>query len=152
MPKQLHLEQNCELTLQNALDQYYLEHPDFYQPSDMDAESKKVFLAHDVCHVIFGCDTNIRGEVIAEQWIMNGTNVGAKNYMDALLNNETTVAAVQDTINPKSIFQGIISAPVALKTLWRARKLEPKWDFYNYQKYLQTSVNQIRAEYKIKII
>jgi ubiquinone biosynthesis protein Coq4 len=152
MLKQLHLEQNCESTLQQCLDNYYQEHKDFYQPDDMDADSKKVFLAHDVCHIVFGADTNIRGETIVEQWILNATDVGAKNYFEALLSGQTTLDAVKATVNLKSIGQATLSLPAILKTFWRAKQIEPKWNFYNYNEYLHTSINQIREQYKIKII
>jgi ubiquinone biosynthesis protein Coq4 len=57
-----YLDQDCQFTLQQALDRYYAKNPGFYQPHQLDDNSRKVFFAHDVCHILFGCDTSLKGE------------------------------------------------------------------------------------------
>jgi hypothetical protein len=91
-----YLDRDCDLTLQQALDKYYAKNPDFYQPNQLDDDSRRVFFAHDVCHIIFGCDTSLVGEAKVEQWTIHSTNFSFKEYVDTVLSTEATLQAVTE--------------------------------------------------------
>jgi ubiquinone biosynthesis protein Coq4 len=147
-----YLERDCHITLRQALDNYYAQNPDFYQPNQLDDDSRKVFFAHDVCHIIFGCDTSLVGEAKVEQWTLNSTNFNFKEYVDTVLSTEATRQAVNEISPIKLLLQGILNLLPLIKTYLLARKVKPKWDFYTYSKYLDRSISDIRREFNIQIV
>jgi ubiquinone biosynthesis protein Coq4 len=147
-----YLDQNCDITLQQALDKYYAQNPDFYQPNQLDDDSRRVFFAHDVCHIIFGCDTSLVGEAKVEQWTIHSTNFSFKEYVDTVLSTEATRQAVTEISPIQVLGQGFLNIYPLIKTYLRARKVKPKWDFYTYSKYLNRSLVDIREQFNIHII
>lgn len=147
-----YLDQDCDLTLQQALDRYYAQNPGFYQPSQLDDESRKVFFAHDVCHIIFGCNTSLVGEAKVEQWTIHSTNFSFQEYVDTVLSTEATRQAVAEISPIQVLGQGFLNIYPLIKTYLRAKKVKPKWDFYKYSEYLDRSLVDIRKEFNIHII
>ena len=62
----LYQEQRCSLTLGAALEEYFRGHPGLLREQEMDPESAALFRSHDVCHVVFGLDTRLQDEVLAD--------------------------------------------------------------------------------------
>ena len=60
--------QDCPPTLRQAADEYRQEHPEALQADKLGAESTALFRSHHICHVIFGLDTTVRDEVLADFW------------------------------------------------------------------------------------
>jgi ubiquinone biosynthesis protein Coq4 len=147
-----YLDRDCDLTLQQALDKYYAQNPGFYQPSQLDDDSRKVFFAHDVCHIIFGCDTSLFGEAKIEQWALNSTNLNFREYVDITLSTEATRQAVREVSIWQIMVQGVLNIFPLTKTFIKAKKVQPKWDFYNYGDHLDRSVLDIRREFNIQIV
>jgi ubiquinone biosynthesis protein Coq4 len=151
-----YLVQDCDISLQQALDQYYAQNPGFYQPSQLDDDSRKVFFAHDVCHIIFGCDTSLLGEAKVEQWTIHSTNFNLKEYIDSMIGTKATLQAASDIyivqLTVQLILTMILNITTLAKTYLRAKKVKPKWDFYNYQSHLDWSIAEIRKEFNIQIV
>ena len=73
------LEQNSTQTLLEGLEELYINNPEVAASSKLKGKS---FQDHDLTHVIFGCDTSIRGEIILKPWILFGTNISKQELMD----------------------------------------------------------------------
>jgi ubiquinone biosynthesis protein Coq4 len=147
-----YLDRDCHITIQQALDRYYAQNPDFYQPDRLDDDSRKVFFAHDVCHIIFGCDTSLVGEAKVEQWTIHSTNFNFQEYVDMVLSTEATRQAVNEVSIVQMTVKGILNIPILIKTYLRAKKVKPKWDFYNYSGHLERSIAEIRTEFNIRVV
>jgi hypothetical protein len=64
------------LTLQEALDIHYDINPQFTPWDSYDSdEARSLIKAHDISHVIFGCDTSYIGEVKVQTWGKYGANL-----------------------------------------------------------------------------
>ncbi|WP_019505606.1 hypothetical protein [Pleurocapsa sp. PCC 7319] len=50
-------------TLQQGLEEYYAVNPRITDPRKLSPEFAQILLAHDVSHVILGCDTNMYDEI-----------------------------------------------------------------------------------------
>ena len=50
-------------TLRQGLEEYYEVNPSITDPKKLPLEFAKILLAHDVTHVILGCDTNMYDEI-----------------------------------------------------------------------------------------
>jgi ubiquinone biosynthesis protein Coq4 len=147
-----YLERDCNITLRQTLNNYYAQNPGFYQPNQLDDDSREVFFAHDVCHIIFGCDTSLAGEFKVEQWTIHSTNFNFKEYVDTILSTEATRKAVAEIPPTQALIQGILNIFPLINIYLRARKVKPKWDFYNYSKYLDRHISDIRREFNIQIV
>jgi ubiquinone biosynthesis protein Coq4 len=147
-----YLDRDCNITLRQALDKYYAQNPGFYQPHQLDDDSRRVFFAHDVCHIIFGCDTSLVGEAKVEQWTIHSTNFSFKEYVDTVLSTEATRQAVTEISPAQVLRQGFLNIYPLIKTYLRAKKVKPKWDFYIYSKYLDRHISDIRREFNIQIV
>ena len=50
-------------TLQQGLEEYYEVNSSITNPKELPPKFAKILLAHDVCHVVLGCDTNMYDEI-----------------------------------------------------------------------------------------
>jgi ubiquinone biosynthesis protein Coq4 len=147
-----YLVQDCDISLKEALDRYYAQNPGFYQPSQLDDDSRKVFFAHDVCHIVFGCDTSLVGEGKVEQWTIHSTNFNFQSYVDTILGTEATRQAVSEISVWQLFIQGFFNIFPLIKTYLRARQVQPKWDFYDYDGHLDRPISDIRKEFNIQVV
>lgn len=154
-------EQNCNVTLRQALDEYYAQNPDFHNPDQFENGSKNILFPHDVCHIIFGCDTRIAEEFKIEIWTFFATNFSFKIYYDDYLsplltmekNSLKEVSGVfLSFFTLPNLIQYMLAIPGFAKTFFAARKVNPKWDYYNYQVHLDRSVSDVRQEFNIQVV
>lgn len=59
-PRPRYTDTNSTQTLQQGLDEYYAVNPHVTDPRKLPPEFAKILLAHDVSHVVYGCDTGNR--------------------------------------------------------------------------------------------
>ena len=50
-------------TLQQGLEEYYEINPSVTDPRELPPEFARILLAHDISHVVLGCDTNMYDEI-----------------------------------------------------------------------------------------
>ena len=56
-------DKNSTQTLRQGLEEYYTLNPNITDPRKLPAEFAKILLAHDVSHVVYGCDTDMYDEL-----------------------------------------------------------------------------------------
>jgi hypothetical protein len=164
-----YLAQDCNITLKEALDQYYAQNPGFYKPDEFEGSSNNILLTHDICHIVFGCDTSIAGETKLEVWTLFATNLGFKTYYDdylspllmagkdALSGDSVAKEGFKEAIRiffkpPKSIQQFVSVSFSYIKVFLMTRKVNPKWHYYNYHSHLDRSIAAIRREFNIQVV
>ncbi|MEC4811745.1 MAG: hypothetical protein SAK29_00420 [Scytonema sp. PMC 1069.18] len=54
---------NSTQTLRQGLEEYYTHNPNITNPKDLPPEFAKILLAHDITHIILGCDINMYDEL-----------------------------------------------------------------------------------------
>ena len=65
--------QNCGLTLQEALECYYNSFPDTKEIFEDNKDSGTLLRDHDCTHVIFGLDISLEQESILDTWVLWGS-------------------------------------------------------------------------------
>ena len=60
------MQQDCRLTLRDGLEELYRHAPEVAVVSQ---RKGKMFVDHDLTHVLFGCDTSLQGEILLKPWI-----------------------------------------------------------------------------------
>ena len=74
-------EQDCPLTLAEGLAEYYAANEGVIaRAADLPPDSAALFRSHDMCHVIFGLDTTLEDEAMADTRTMMSCDVGAARY------------------------------------------------------------------------
>jgi ubiquinone biosynthesis protein Coq4 len=69
----LYTQESENLTLKEALDEHYRVNPTFTRYDEFEREKSQILMrAHDMSHVIFGCDTHLLGEMRVQTWVSYG--------------------------------------------------------------------------------
>jgi len=149
------LNPNCTKTLQEGLDELYIHNPDVAATSKLKGKS---FQDHDVTHVIFGCDTSIRGEIILKPWILFGTDISRQEISD-YMNDEEVKRLNKEGIE---LMGGTFVAVLKLVHLvpqffitWflRVRKMNKKWPHSGISdSMLKARIVDLRNEYGIQVV
>lgn len=62
-PRPHYTDKNSTQTLRQGLEEYYAVNPNVTDPRELPPEFAKILLAHDVTHIILGCDTDMYDEI-----------------------------------------------------------------------------------------
>lgn len=142
---------DASLTLAEGVDEYRRAFPDLIDPGQVDEGLGCFLRAHDRCHVLFGLDTSIRDEAMADTWTLFASDVSWKEYASYLRHpevNNILAEAGYWTITVESVKH--IGDMVAA---WRhARRMKAKWPFWHNDDYLGLPVCEIRLEFGIVLV
>jgi len=144
-------DQNCTLTLAEALDEFYERNPDAIRATG-DGLKDKFFRSHDTVHVVFGCDTTIRDEALADFWTIFGTDLGFRNYLKYLKPLQEDLKAIIEQIGTaRFILQTLGALPFLALVYWRTRKMRAKWYWVPNDDVTSRSLAELRTDLNIKV-
>ena len=151
-----YLQQDCQLTLQQGLDEYNKSYP-FLNNNDGHAEASKWFKNHDITHVIFGTvPFDIRGESINDTWTLFGSDVTFKGYKEFFkyVDYKTVINSYIKKYKTKSrvYLKMATYIPDCLIAFYRAKRMSKKWHWYHYDEYLNMPLAQLRKEFNINVM
>lgn len=63
LPRPRYTDKYTTQTIRQGLEEYYAVNPRITDPRKLSPEFAQILLAHDVSHVILGCDTNMHDEI-----------------------------------------------------------------------------------------
>lgn len=141
---------NNTLTLREGLAHFhaaYTAELSHHQPG-VSKEAKAFFRSHDVAHVLFGCDTSLRGEGAVKIWTIFGTTLGfwshLKGYQSANALALSTNFGLDEVV--RDIFKLLLSIP---RIILKARRMHKSWPWTDYDSYLDQPIAKIREEFNI---
>ena len=145
-------QQEASMTLKEGLEEYYQRNQNLISPDNCDnPEVTKLFKRHDIIHVLFGCSTSLHDETLADTWTIFGSTIKLREYFGYLNYSETTDILKQ--IQVSSIIRETLGAiPDVFKVIGRCRKMPKKWNWADYEAYLNHSLKELRDEYGIQIL
>ena len=146
-----YLEQDCPLTLRQGLQEYYTQIEGLITEDNASVETAALFRYHDTCHVLFGSDTSIPGEMLADSWILWGTDETLRSYMKYLDLAETK-AILEIFKDPRIILKSVISIPLMGRAWWRTRRMTAKWPYRDHEQYLDTPLRELRDRFNIRVV
>jgi hypothetical protein len=142
----------CTLTLRQGLQEYYAGHSGLLKPESANIQTAKFFHSHDACHVLFGLDTTLPDEGLADLWTVFGTDIGLGRYARYL----STDAAARQIVKDIGLFQTIATAlrllPSVARVFLRCRKMNEKWPWGDEDCYLDYPLVELRHEFNIEIL
>ncbi len=137
-----------DTTLREAFGKFHRKNSQVISDTEVLNDTEKFFNCHDIAHVVFGCDTTLRGEGIVKLWTIFGTTLGFADHIKEY--DEASAFELFKKYSLKHILVNIakliIVAPVVII---RAYKMKKKWPWSSYDKYLDISIYQIRKEFNI---
>lgn len=141
------------ITLRQGLEKFHKEHEAYlsHNKDEITPEAKTFLKAHDIAHVLFGCDISLFGEGSVKIWTIFGTTMGfwrhIKAYKEANAFELSRNFSFGDVIS--NIFKLLFSIPVLII---RARKMHKPWPWGGFEPYMDRPIAEIRKEFNIRVL
>jgi len=144
--------ENSQQTLAQALEEYYRANVGVVaRPSTLPAESAALFRSHDICHVIFGLDTSLADETMADARTLLSTDVGWKKYSTYF--NDPLAQAVFKALGLwRTIFVTVRTLPRILRAIREARRIKKKWPWVPPESFHSRTLADLRSQFGIRVI
>jgi hypothetical protein len=151
-----YMNRNSTQTLRQGLAEYYALNPHITPPETQPPEFAKILLAHDVGHVIYGCDTGMYDELKilplfwwTSEWTFQ-TYLGMKN-------SPAVDVMYDDMIKEKgarwlygAVLKELPSLIPALVRIWfKTRNWKKRLPFLEFEPLLDRSLLDIRQEFDV---
>lgn len=142
------------MTLGETLRRHYLLNPQFTVWSDYrSAIARKLVQAHDISHIIFGCDTSLLGEMRVQLWAKFG--VHKFGYKESLMYARDKEAKVllKNPVGYRAMFLFFIKHIAEVgKVHSQTKRMSDKWVYFKEDSYTARTVGEIRAQFGIVVI
>ena len=143
--------QESSLTLRDALAEYYEHNPGLLDPGDMPDGVAALFRQHDAGHVVFGCDTSLRGETLIDTWTIFGSSAGVRGYIEYF--KYPQVNQVFAEVGYFRIVREFFHClPDVCRVVLCSFRLSSKWPWQDYERYLHQSLGKLRQQFNIRVI
>jgi hypothetical protein len=137
-------------TLAEGLAEYFEFNPMLKRDSDLlSPEARQFFRSHDAVHVVYGCGTTMPDEAIVKLVSICGTTGGLR-VLRGYLHHETLDIYRKLPISGTLI--ALVASPLLIvRTVWRCMCQSERWPWVQFEKYLDVSLREVRAQYRIKV-
>ena len=149
------MQQNCRLTLRDGLEELYRHAPEVAVVSQ---RKGKIFVDHDLTHVLFGCDTSLQGEILLKPWILFGTTINRdelKAYAmdpDVQMLNEEGVQLMGGRVKAYTLSLTYYLPLFFWIWLRRVRRMSAKWPHSDVtEDMMNTPLDELRRAYGIRL-
>ena len=132
------------MTLAEGLAEYRRAHPGLIDPAGVDPDLGRFMRAHDRCHIVFGLDTSIRDEILADTWTLFGSDVSWREYSSYLRHPEVNNILAETgywTITVETLRH----AGDMLRARRPARRQTAKWPFWASAERLDEPIRALRS-------
>ena len=144
--------QDSTLTLAQGLDEYYRRHPGLIRPETISPESAALFRQHDICHVIFGLDTTMVDEAMADLRTVLSTDVGLGRYVRYLRTNKEAQKIFEEIGYLRALGATVQAIPRFCRALAQTLRPRRRWPWEPPQQYLDKQLGSLRATYGIRVL
>jgi len=143
--------QTSSQTLREGLAEYYERNPALLDPAHMTQEAAELFQQHDAAHVVFGCDTSLRGETLIDTWTIFGSTLGLRGYLAYLrLPQVNQLFAEAGFLGIAGVL--LCSLGDVLRVARRGARLRRKWPWRVYAEQLDRPLAELREHYGIRVV
>ena len=142
------------MTLQDGLCKHYLLNPQFTPWSDYKSDNaKKLVKAHDISHLIFGCDTSLLGEMRVQLWAKFAVHKFSFKESLTYARDKEARVLLKNPVGYLSMFWFFVTH---FSEIGRVRKqsqqMSKKWVYFDEDVYMTTAVGNIRTRFGIVVI
>jgi hypothetical protein len=152
-PDDFYSEKINDLTLANALQLHYERNPQFTIWSTYKSErAKKLVKAHDITHIIFGCDTTLLGEMRVQLWSKFGVkSFGLRESFRYAQDKEARVLLKNPVGYRRMLLFFLKHIGEIRKVRAQAKKMSQKWVYFDEDNYMTSKIGEIRKRFNIVI-
>ncbi|MBD2732133.1 hypothetical protein H6G96_39285 [Nostoc sp. FACHB-892] len=151
---------NSTQTVRQGLEEYYVVNPNVTDPRKLSPEFAKILLAHDVSHVVYGCDTDMYDELKILPLTWWTSNYRFRDHLRTLKDPIISPAIklmYDDLVKERgviwlytSIFFVLPQLLPELISMWRnSRQRERFVPFLDFEPLLDRSLLEIRQEFDL---
>ncbi|MDJ0707182.1 MAG: hypothetical protein QNJ46_28235 [Leptolyngbyaceae cyanobacterium MO_188.B28] len=105
---------------------------------------------HDAIHVLFGCPTNLAGEIIAHVWTLFGTTMSVRD-MGRVNMHDDHRQVLAKIGHGRLLKMWFYSVPRIIITLFRALRMKRRWPAEDYRLYLDQRLCDLRKDFGIRL-
>jgi hypothetical protein len=146
-------EQDSSQTLREGLAEYYRANPGIVtRPADLPAESAALFRSHDMCHVIFGLNTSLGDETLADTRTLFSCDVGVRRYARYLATDQAAKAFFKELGYGKALAVTLKSLPRIVRAAVAALGMRKRWPWNPPDDYLDRPLGELRREFGIRVL
>lgn len=146
-------DQDSPQTLRDALTEYYDANVGIVtRPADLPAESKALFLSHDLCHVIFGLSTTLDDETLADTRTLFSCDVGLRRYLTYLSTDQQAKALFRELGYGRAVWVTVKALPRILRAAAAAFAMPKRWPWQPPEAFMARRVADLRREYGIRVL
>lgn len=106
--------------------------------------------AHDAIHVLFGCSTDLRGEILAHVWTVFGTTMTMAD-MHRVNRHADHRQALKEIGYRRLLRTWATTLPLIVITVVSAWRMRRRWVADDFEQHLDQSLETLRAEYGIRL-
>ncbi len=151
---------NSSQTLQQGLEEYYQFNPDITDPRELSPEFARILIAHDVSHVILGCDTHMYDEIKLLPLSFWTSDYKFADYIRTRQDSRIRPAIdimYNDLIKQHGklwLYSSILFVlprvlPEVVFIWWKTRGQRKYYPFLKYESLLERSLIDLRQEYDL---
>ncbi len=146
-----YLEEGSTQSLREGIAEYYAHNSELLDPSRLPRDAAELFRQHDAGHVIFGCDTSLRGETLIDTWTVFATTAGLRGYLKYFKYPQVN-QIFAETGYWRIVLEFVRCLGDVLRVLVRSRRISARWPWQNYERYLDRTLSEIRREFNIRVV
>jgi len=151
-----YMDKTSTQTLRQGLTEYYALNPNLTPPDSQPPEFAQILRAHDVGHVIYGCDTGMYGELKILPLFWWTSECRFQNYLE-MRNSPAVDVMYEDMIREKGTFWLYSTVLKVLPplipelfSLWfKTRNRKQRLPFLEFEPLLDRSLLEIRQEFDL---
>jgi hypothetical protein len=145
-------EQDSQQTLAEGLEEYYrINRGVVSRPATLPPASAALFRSHDLCHVIFGLDTTLADETMADTRTLLSSDVGWRTYA-GYLNDPLAQAVFEELGIGRALLATLRTLPRILRAFRETRRMAKKWPWRPPEAYQSRTLGDLRREFGIRVI
>ncbi len=141
---------DCEITLEEALTEYYGSRDDLLTGRGISDSARKFFRCHDAAHVVFGCSTTLTNEAMVKVWSFFGTTAGFSLLRDYRSPESKEIyEQIRWSDVGRTALRSVANVPLVL---FRCLRMHKRWPWSDFGQYLDVPLAEIRREYGIRVV
>ena len=143
--------QDSSQTLREGIAEYYARNPNLLDPAGMPNEVAELFRQHDAGHVVFGCDTSLRGETLIDTWTILGSTAGMRGYTEYFKHPQVNQVFAEVGYF-RIVLEFLRCLPDVGRVIARSWRLSSKWPWRDYRRHLDDSLQELRGRFNIRVV
>ncbi len=145
--------QDSAQTLADGLEEYYAANiGKVARPRDLTPESVALFRSHDMCHVVFGLNTTLDDEAMADVRTLLSCDVGWRRYARYMTSDPAAKAIFKDLGYLNGIRVTIHAIPRICRGVVEASRMKKRWPWNPPESFQTRPLAGLRREYGIHLV